>query len=709
MNPDSKIKIAISSEFLSAFTRIPKKEQRRVREFIEAFKQDPTASRFNYEKIKGAYDKNIRSVRIDHVYRGIVLKPQSGRVYMLLWVDTHDEAYEWAADKSFNINPYTGSIQVLDISSIEAEKEKKDIDHDNGIFKTYSDKDLLYLGVPEPLLPAIRRIANEDDLDAIEPHLPQEAYEALFMLAAGEEIDIIKADLEQNKRTPVIEKEDFDTALDNLDSQRRFYVVEGELELAEVLNWPLEKWRVFLHPSQRKLVERHFNGSARVLGGAGTGKTVVAMHRAKYLAEQVWKDKNDRILFTTFTRNLASDIAENLKKICSEATLSKIEIVNLDAWVMGFLKRKGYNYRIIYENEQNALWQDIANEMPQDSGYSLSFIKREWQQVIQPNGIFKPTDYFHTPRIGRRTRLSRSERKNIWPLFVSYRSLLDHHGYKEPADAMRDARIILEQEGDILAYRSIIIDESQDMDKEAFKLIRQMIPCTIERPNDLFIVGDAHQRIYARKVVLKHCGINIMGRGHKLRINYRTTEETRKWADKLLTGISFDDLDGNEDKQVIYRSLLHGPEPSIKHFSSFGVEIKYIIQHVKSILETGENSRNICLIARTNEMLKQYEGALKANDIHTFTIRRNYSESDSPPGIRLATMHRVKGLEFNYVIIAAVNDKIIPLLTTGAGELTDVAKAEHEKMERCLLYVAATRAKIELLITSFGNKSRFLE
>ena len=706
MNLRNKITIAISSDFLSAFSEIPKKEQKKVREFVEAFKKNPQAPRFNYEKINAASDKNIRSVRINHVYRGIILKPEVGNVYMLLWVDSHDEAYAWAMNKSFDINPQTGGIQIVDTSvkNIDKSEEIKDV----ALFSSFSNKDLINIGVPEVLLPLVRSVIDEKGLDNIEKHLPGEVYEALFLLAAGDSIKEIKASLNNHKSD--ISTNDFAKALDNPDSKRRFHVVENEIELAEILNWPLEKWRVFLHPSQQKIVQRNYNGPARVLGGAGTGKTVVAIHRAKFLLENIWTESNERILFTTFTKNLANDIRENLKKICSDDILKRIDVINLDAWVVNFLNKNNYKYRVAIEKDLKPIWDDVLNEIPEDLNLTASFYKNEWKRVIQANGVTNLREYYRVARIGMRKRLNRTTRKRIWPIFEEYRAQLQYHGYKELTDAIRDARIILENSGDILPYRSILVDESQDFSKEAFKLIRQMIPISREnKTNDIFLVGDSHQRIYNHKVVLSHCGINIMGRGNKLKINYRTTEETRKWSINLLKGLSFDDLDGGEDNLKGYKSLLHGAAPLIKHFTGFGDDARYLVEYIKNLIATGEEVNSICLVARTNEMLRQYEGALKFENIPTFTIRHQYSESKSQRGIRLATMHRVKGLEFNHVIIVAVNKNIVPPVFLIKDADSDQDLAELEKRERCLLYVAATRAKKSLLITSFGKSSKFLD
>lgn len=315
--------------------------------------------------------------------------------------------------------------------------------------------------------------------------------------------------------------------------------------------------------------------------------------------------------------------------------------------------------------------------------------------------------YFKATRVGRGTRLSRKARKAIWPVFEEYRILLNEHGLREADDALRDARLLLKNKNKVLPYQSIVVDEAQDMGAQAFKLIRQMLPGDV-RKNDLFIVGDAHQRIYRHKVVLGRCGINIIGRGRKLRINYRTTDETRKWAVSLLTGLTIDDLDGGVDNQKGYKSLLHGIAPQIMNFESFEVEVEYIIACLKQIKAKGELLRGTCLVARTHSLLKQYESDLKQKGIDTYFIRRSEPEDQTTPGLRMATMHRVKGLEFDRVIIAGINDGIVPYEGYGAGSSDSAVRRDSEIQERALLYVAATRAKKEVLVTSFGEMSKFL-
>jgi len=704
------VKVAMSADFLTSFSRIPRGMQTKVLNFINKFRSDPVAPGGNYERVEGARDPNMRSVRVDQAYRAIVLKPETGNVYMLLWVDRHDEAYRWAKNRVYRIHPETGSIQVIQVEASLDEPEpvvETGPAREGGLFAHLRDRDLLKLGIPEIQIPMVRGIETEAELDEAGMQLPQEAYEALFYLAAGESLEEVLRSSDTTESAGGVDIEDYATALDQPDSKRRFFVVEDELELASILNAPLEKWRVFLHPAQRKMVERDWNGPVRVLGGAGTGKTVVAIHRARWLAQHVFTKETDRVLFTTFTRNLAADIRQNLTTLCTPQIMRRIEVVNLDKWVSDFLRKGGYHFKIDYGPLIEPLWKRALDMAPSDFDLEPSFYREEWERVIQSQAVTSLEAYFKASRVGRGRQLNRKARKAIWPVFEEYRLQLDEHGLRERDDALRDARLLLENRHDTLPYQAIVVDEAQDMGDEAFRLIRQMIPGE-SRKNDLFVVGDAHQRIYRHRVVLGRCGINIMGRSRKLKINYRTTDENRKWAVGLLTGVEVDDLDGGVDDQKGYKSLLHGVAPRVLRFETFEEEVAYILSYLREIEAGGEPLRGVCLVARTDSLLRQYESDLREQGIAVTFIRRSEAEDQNAPGLRMATMHQVKGLEFDRVIIAGVNEGIVPFEGHGRGSSDPVVRRDSEVQERALLYVAATRARKEVLVTSFGTPSRFL-
>ena len=679
----SDVKVVISDRFLEAFSEVPKNKQKKVRRFMTKFRQDPTMPGINYEKIEGAKDPKLRSVRIDQAYRGIMLKPDQGNVYMLLWVDHHDDAYQWARNRLVQIHPETGSLQVLPMEEGEVPRSNghEEVEEDaDDLFAEHRDRELVQLGVPEALMPLVRSIRSEEQLDDLQPYLPEEAYEALFLLAAGYTRREVDNELAYRDRSEV-DTEDYAAALERPNSKRRFAVVEDDEELEQMLDAPLEMWRVFLHPSQRRLV---------------------TMHRAVWLAENFFTDPDDQLLFTTFTKNLAADIEENLRLIASDETLRRIEVQNLDAWLTEFLREQGHEYSVDYGERTEDLWERALMVGPENR--SPEFLRNEWDQVIQPNGITSESEYMRVSRIGRGTPLQRPARTEIWPVFEEYRDLLDEHQLRERAGALRDARLILEEEGDILPYQSILVDEAQDMGKQAFKLIRQMIPGG-DQENDIFIVGDAHQRIYDRQVVLSHCGINIVGRGRKLRINYRTTEENRRWAVGLLEGTEYDDLDGGVDDQAVYKSLMRGEEPQVHVFDTFHDEAQAIAEYLGS---SDDPLRDTCLIARTKSLLDNYRGALRAADLETYVIRANRPEDRSEPGVRLATMHRAKGLEFERVIVAGVTEDRVPHSKALSCADDEATWEQILKQERSLLYVSATRAKREVLVTCHDEPSRWL-
>lgn len=703
------IRIALGADFLTSFAKLPQKQQSKVSKFLHDFQNNPTASTFNYEKIKNAADRNLRSVRIDGTYRGVVLKPESGNVYMLLWVDHHDEAYDWAMRKRFTVNSHTGGLQVIDTEAAEEAAKANEPTSEKGLFKDVKDKHLLKLGVPEELLPLVRSMDSDTDLEKDEEQLPQEAAEALYMLASGYDLEQVFNELQRNPDADVkADPDDFFAALENEDSKRRFHIVSDALELSEILSAPLEKWRVFLHPSQRRLVEMNAKGPSRVLGGAGTGKTVVAMHRARHLADVVFRAAKDRILFTTYTRNLAEDIDSNLTKICSVETKRRIEVTNLHAWVSKFLRKNGYAYNIVPSSSE--CWQEAQMLAPAELDLPDSFYSHEWEHVVQANGISSEQEYLRVSRVGRGQRISRQQRKQIWPVFEEYRAQLNRRNQKEFVDAVRDARILLENKTDCLGYCAVVVDEAQDMGAEEFKLIRQIIPPDQSQGNDIFIVGDAHQRIYANRVVLGHCGIDIRGRrSRKLRLNYRTTDEIRKWATSLLHNCEIDDLDGGKDDNKGYRSLMHGVKPEMKAASSFDDECTAITDHIKALVADNTDLSTLCLVARTESLVGQYESMIRSAGFDTARIDKNTKDDTGKKGIRTATMHRVKGLEFDCMIIAGVNDGTVPLASVLSELDSEHSIHEFETRERSLLYVSATRARRHVLITSSGKPSRFLE
>lgn len=554
------------------------------------------------------------------------------------------------------------------------------------------------LGVPEDWLARVRRIASEPELDSLQESLPVEAYEGLFLVGAGDTVDQIVS-ARETRVDREVDTGDFEAALLKPESQSRFVVVVDDAAMAAMLNAPLDQWRVFLHPTQHKLASGNRSGPVRVLGGAGTGKTVLAMHRAKWLAENATAE-GKKVLFTTFTKNLARDIEDNLKSLCSPRTMEKIEVKNLDAWVYAFLRARRYPHRIIYGHREDAgakiAWN--AALAVRDSALDLSedFYEDEFEQVVLAQGVTTRDEYRAARRTGRGVLLTRGKRDAVWPVFEEYRQQLGSRQLKEVDDAYRDAAALLDTEtfdaadnavNTASAYASVIVDETQDFGPQALRLLRAMLP---RASNDLFLVGDGHQRIYPRnRAAMSKCGVDIRGRSRKLYLNYRTTAEIRNQAVALLEGVDVDDLDDGHDELRRYKSLSHGPKPQVTQVD--GVEA--VIEKTVAILKAWRNDDTVgaadggcapktsAVLVRTAAVRTAVEQRCGMEGMPTVVIDKEQTLAAPPAAVRFATLHRAKGLEFDRVVVV--------------GRQAALGNVEETAHERRLLYVALTRAKRE--------------
>lgn len=687
-----KPKVALAQDFLANLAKLPSAVQGKVLKWALRFQSDPTSPGINYEPIRAARDKNLKSVRIDQDWRGIIFKPASGDVYVLMYVDHHDDAYKWAEARRIAVNPVTGALQVFAVESVvepvleqarsvsaqtqEVEpkaKKRKDAPIVSPLYQSLSDQELLSLGTPSELLVQVRSISSEAELDALQNYLPVEAYEGLFLIAAGDTVSQVLA----NRETRVdraINTEDFAAAIETVEAQSRFVVVADEETMAAMLNAPLAQWRVFLHPTQRRMAQGDRSGPVRVLGGAGTGKTVLAMHRAKWLAEhRASIDK--KVFFTTFTRNLAADIEENLKTLCSPAVMEKIEVKNLDVWVHGFLRRHKYEHRIIYNRKQGEAteaWERALALQDSKLGFQREFYEEELERIILAQGVSTRDEYRLAKRTGRGTILTRAKRDAIWPVFEEYRAQLTRRKLKEVDDAYRDAATLMQDKPQ--PYASVVVDETQDFGPQALRMLRAMVP---SGANDLFFVGDGHQRIYSRhRASMSGCGIDIRGRSRKLYLNYRTTEEIRRLAVATLEGCEIDDLDEGSDEVKRYKSLSHGPIPQTLDFPHLEEGLTSLVPLLR---ESIADKRSVCVIVPKKHDATAVYGSLKLANISATILGPDERDKSDSTAIRIATMHRAKGLEFDEVVL------FIPKNWGGPGTGEDNAQK--------LQYVAMTRAK----------------
>jgi hypothetical protein len=710
---------------MRSLRKLPDRVSAKFLDMMTRYMSDPTGNGLNFESIERTRDRGVKSVRIDRGYRAIAFV--SGQDIMFIHVNEHDKAYRWAAKRSVRVDAATNRIRVVEeietLTTTASPVIESSAETASTLFAQNSDDHLLSFGVLADELPKIRLLHDQTDLDAAEETFDTTTFEALNALAAGfsdEEVkELIGTGTSDNEELQAEKSSEFSDVIATDESRQRIFIPETEDELRRFFEGDLEGWRVYLHRDQRRIAYRDYNGPAMARGGAGTGKTVVAMHRAKYLADLIAADPNrsgERILVTTFTTSLAFDIEENLKTLCPEH-LSKpeprIEVMNLDRWVSGFLKRKKFARDIAYfgeEREQlDQIWSEVFDDNGIPDGLTEDFARAEWQQVIQAKGIMNERAYLKVSRTGRGTPLDRRKRIALWIIFSDYRARMVDAGLAEPDDAYREAVEILQSEAPNLPYPTVIVDESQDMGEQAFRLIRAIVPeGTSGDQNTIFIVGDAHQRIYGRRASMASCGINIRGRSRRLRLNYRTSDEIRTWAVSILEGMSVDDLDDGLDSLSGYTSVFRGPAPELVSYASEDEETSSLIEWLSKLKNEGTRHRDVGVLCSTRYQLDRLASKLTDSGIETVRLQPNRADERTQSGVRLCTMHRAKGLEFHAVVIPFLSKSSFPPQAALHAAVDDIDLRNILQQQKSLLHVAATRAKRVLRVSWSGEPSTLL-
>lgn len=640
---------------------------------------------------------------------------------MFVHVNEHDKAYRWAQGRRVKLDAATNRIRIVE----EIEQAQVEVESQlevKGLFNAFKDKKLISLGVAEEAIAIARTLFDERELESAEDRFDPLSFQVLYALAAGyseEEVySIVGSEIDDEPSTDDDDKS-FEQLIETEESRQTIFTPQSIEELRRFFDGELEGWRVWLHPEQRKFAYKDYNGPAMVRGGAGTGKTVVAMHRAKHIADQLAADARltgQRVLVTTFTTTLAKDIEENLKTLCPEHMTSetpRIEVINLDRWASQYLKKKQFE-RVVATTAQdeeriNDLWNETFDDFVLPEGFTEAFVKAEWEQIIQAQGIDDLNTYIRASRAGRGTPLNRAKRKELWNLFATYRAKLIHSGLAERDDVYREAIPLLNAEPGKLGYAAVIVDEAQDMGEQAFRLIRALIPESQNSDkNSIFIVGDAHQRIYNRRASMSSCGINIVGRSRKLKLNYRTTHEIRAWAVAVLKGLTVDDLNEGEDTLDGYVSVQHGMAPQLAGFGTESEELSGLAQWVKELPSDSIRDSEIGILAFTKKQLAVIEEALSTHGVKTMVLSSSKADDRSKDGVRLCTMHRAKGLEFKAVAIPFMAASLFPpkWLLDKAVDTAD--QEDIEAQLKSLLHVAATRAKGHLRVSWSGDPSAFI-
>lgn len=709
---------------MKSLRKLPDKVAIRFLDMMTRYMSDPSGNGLNLETVEGAKDKTIKSLRVDQGYRAIAF--EVGRDIMFVHVNEHDKAYRWAAGRKVKLDPDTNRVRVIQEIDGEAEPRAALASPELRLFAEVSDKRLRTLGISEEELPAVRLLPSIEALESAEDRFDPLSYQVLYALAAGysdEEIQALTGVSEDLESAPT--KSDhadltFGQIIETEESRQTIFIPDSEAELRRVFEEGLEGWRVFLHPEQRKIAYRDYKGPALVRGGAGTGKTVVAMHRAKHLADEIEQDPTragQRVLFTTFTTSLAQDIEANLRTLCPghiDARPPRIEVINLDRWVSQFLKRKSFERQVAYFGEARdrleQIWRDVLDDHELPEGLSEAFVKAEWAQIIQAKGIADQRAYLRASRAGRGTSLDRRKRASLWDIFADYRARMISEGLAEPDDAYREATEILSSEAPNLPYAAVVVDEAQDMGEQAFRLLRAIVPETPSGDqNSIFIVGDAHQRIYARRASMSACGINVRGRSRQLRLNYRTTQEIRSWAVSILEGVSVDDLDEGTDTLRGYVSLMHGPAPELVSFRSETEELDGLVAWARALPENEIQLADIGILCARRADVDRVHAAFRAAGLDAVVLQAGTSDKRSVPGARITTMHRAKGLEFFAVAIPFLSQTTFPPAGALKAAVDAADRDDILDQHRLLLHVAATRAKRALRVSWSGLKTALIK
>lgn len=682
----------IADTFTDSLARLTGDEQKAVKTTAFDLQLNPANPGMQFHKLDKAKDKNFWSVRVSGDIRLIVHKTADS--LLLCYVDHHDKAYAWAERRKLQTHPKTGAAQLVEIRETVQEivvptyveaTATEPAAAQPPLFEHYDDEELLEYGVPAEWLSDVRS-ATEDSLLSLVDHLPDEAAEALLELATGGK--------------PLVPQPVATSPFEHPDAQRRFRVMANVEELQRALEFPWEKWTVFLHPQQRQLVERDYNGPARVSGSAGTGKTIVALHRAVHLARE---NPGARVLLTTFSDTLASALRTRLNRLVTgEPRLAEqIDVYSLPAIAEHLHKTHLGPARVASPAVIRELLRE-ASLRAGDHKFSLPFLLAEWEHVVDAWQLRDWEAYRDVARLGRKTRLAEARRQVLWSIFEDVRANLAAEGLM--TEPMMFARLADEFAGGRSApFDFAVVDEAQDVGVSQMRFLASIGG---DRPNALFFAGDLGQRIFRQPFSWKSLGVDIRGRSRTLRVNYRTSHQIRMQADRLL-GPIMTDVDGNAEDRSGTVSVFNGPPPTIRTLDSESEEVAAVAGWIKEHMQAGVLPHEFGVFVRSAAQLDRAKSATGEAGV-PFTILDAGSEGKAGH-VSVSTMHLAKGLEFRAVVVMACDDEVIPLQDRIENVGDDSDLQEVYDTERHLLYVACTRARDHLLVTGVEPASEFLD
>jgi len=698
----------IADTFTDSLGRLTADEQKAAKTTAFDLQVNPASPGLQFHRLDKARDKRFWSVRVSGDVRIIVHRDDAS--LLLCYVDHHDRAYTWAERRKIEIHPKTGAAQIVEVretvkeivvpvhvpaAPAAAPAKPRAI---TPLFAAVVDDDLLSYGVPPEWLADVRAVASEDALLALAGHLPAEASEALLELATGGRPTVRIA-----ATVPAVIAADAGPVPSELlhpDAQRRFRVLTSVEELQQAMDAPWDKWTVFLHPEQRGLVERHYSSPARVAGSAGTGKTIVALHRAAFLAR---RDPETRVLLTTFSDTLAAALHVRLKRLLGhEPRLGeRIDVDSIEAVALRLHRLHIGDVSLVARPELVALMRTASAAVPAHR-FSLAFLMAEWEHIVDAWQLQEWPAYREFVRLGRKSRLSEGQRQVLWDIFGRVRSGLRTKRLSTRAEmytALAGALTKVRRP----AYEHVVVDEAQDF---GVAQLRFLAALGGDRANALFFAGDLGQRIFQQPFSWKALGVDVRGRSRTLRVNYRTSHQIRTQADRLL-GPAVTDMDGVTEERSDTVSVFNGPRPSLRTFGTAAEEAKAVGEWLAERAREGIAPHEFGVFVRSGDQIDRAKAALEAAGLAFKVLDEHVATTSGYASV--STMHLAKGLEFRAVAVMACDDEIIPLQARIEEVGDDGDLREIYETERQLLYVACTRARDHLLVTTVEPASEFLD
>lgn len=676
----------IADTFTASFNRLSGVDQKAVKASVFDLQMDRTGSGFQLHRIDKSKDPNFWSARVNRDVRLIVHK--TGESLLVAYVGHHDDAYAWAERRRIEAHPRTGAIQIVEIRERvedittpptfdfvfpEPATRTEAAPFSPALFSSLDDEALLSIGVPADWLADVRA-ANEDGFFTLAAHLPAEAAEALLEFATTGKLTVPAPAAADPFAHP--------------DALRRIRPIADQEELEQALAFPWEQWGVFLHPSQRALVERSFSGPARVAGSAGTGKTIVAIHRAVRLARE---NPSARILLTSFSQPLADAMAKKTLVLAPETggIVSRITTASFRGIAEQMYQLEhGVRPRIA----SDAILRErlrAATAATGLKGFSDRFLLSEWTNVIDTWSLSSLDAYSTVERMGRKSRLGPNQRTRLWPVFAAVREALAKERYTTWANVFTELAKSIEGRPS-KPFDHVIIDEAQDLAPAELRFFAALAP---SKPDGLFLSGDIGQRIFQHPYSWMSLGVDVRGRSHTLKVCYRTSQQIRRAADRLLPTV-LRDSDGVEDERRGIVSVFDGPPPEVRSFASIAAEAETVRDVVATWLGEGIAPHEIGLFVRTPQLVVRARSAIDG-----------LAGADE---MTTAQMSLAKGLEFRAVVVMACDEGVLPLDERVADAADEAELDDIYETERRLLYVACTRAREHLMLTGVTPTSEYL-